>query len=162
MGKRIYSVAWSGTVTNSGGNADLWEVLPADDHPVALRGFRLGQTSEVGDAQEESLRIRVIRMTATVTSGSGGSAATGLQVDLAGSSASFGAKVNNATVATTSGVTETLEELGWNERATPLEVWYPDPDFAVKAIQGQALIIRMDQTPADDLTFAGTAWFEEQ
>jgi hypothetical protein len=161
VGKRIYTVPWTGTVTNAGGDADLWEILPADDLPCKIRGFRLGQTSEVGDSAEESLRISIIRMTATVTSGSGGSAGAPEQVDLAAQTPGFAAEVNNTTVATTSGDTEIIEELAWNERASPLEIWYPDPDFAPRAIQGQALLIRLQSTVADDITFAGTLWVEE-
>lgn len=161
MGKTIYTVPWTGTVTNAGGNTDLWEILPADDLPCKIRGFRLGQTSEVGDSAEENLRLSVIRMTATVTSGSGGSAGAPEQVDASGAAPSFASETNNTTVATTTGDTEIVEELAWNERATPIEIWYPDPDFAPKAIQGQALLVRLQDTVADDLTFAGTLWVEE-
>ena len=161
MGKRIFTVPWTGTVTNAGGNADLWEILPADDLPCKIRGFRLGQTSEVGDAAEENLDLSLIRMTATVTSGSGGSAGAPEQVDLSGQAPSFSSETNNTTVATTTGDTETIEHLSWNERATPFEVWYPDPDFAPKAVQGQALLVRLNTTVADDITFSGTLWVEE-
>ena len=161
MGKRIYTVPWTGTVTNAGGDCDLWEILPADDLPCKIRGLRLGQTSEVGDSAEECLRVSIIRMTATVTSGSGGSAGAPEQVDLAAQTPGFAVEVKNTTVATTTGDTEIIEEMGWNERATPFEVWYPDPDFSPRAIQGQALLVRLQTTPADDLTFAGTLWIEE-
>src|SRR5574343_104764 len=63
---RIYSVSYTGTITNAGGDTDLLEILPADDKPVKLRGFTLSQISEVGDAAEEGLRISVIRLPATV------------------------------------------------------------------------------------------------
>lgn len=161
MGKRIFTVPWTGTVTNAGGNTDLWEVTPADDLPCKIRGIRFGQTSETGDSAEENLRISVIRMTATVTSGSGGSAGAPEQVDLSGQAPSFSSETNNTTVATTSGDTEIIEEMAWNERATPFEVWYPDPDFAPKAVQGQALLVRLQDTVADNITFAGTLWVEE-
>lgn len=161
MGKRIYTVPWTGTVTNAGGDCDLWEILPADDLPCRIRGLRLGQTSEVGDSAEENLRISIVRLAATVTSGSGGSAGAPVQVDLAAQTPGFAAEVNNTTVATTSGATEIVEELAWNERATPFEVWYPDPDFAPRAVQGQALLVRLQTTVADDITFAGTLWVEE-
>jgi hypothetical protein len=68
---RFYTVPFSGTLTNTGGDADLLEVLPADDKPVRLRGWVIGQTSEVGDATAESIRISVIRLPATVTGGNG-------------------------------------------------------------------------------------------
>lgn len=161
MGKRIFTVPWTGTVTNAGGNTDLWEILPADDRPCRIRGIRFGQTSETGDAAEESVRISVIRMRATVTSGSGGSAGAPEQVDLAAQAPTFASETNNTTVATTSGDTEIVEELAWNIRATPYEVWYPDPDFAPMAVQGEGLLIRLQSTVTDDVTFAGTLWVEE-
>lgn len=157
----IFTVPFTATVTNSGGNADLWEILPADDLPCKIRGIRLGQTTEVGDTAEEGLRISIIRMTATVTGGSGGSAGAPENVAKSGQTPGFSSETNNATVATTSGDTEIVEELSWNVRNSPFEIWYPDPAFAPKAIQGQALLVRLQTTPADDFTFAGTLWVEE-
>ncbi|GAA1749365.1 hypothetical protein [Nonomuraea bangladeshensis] len=157
----IYTVPFTATVTASGGNADLWEVLPADDLPCKIRGIRLGQTSEVGDAQEEGLRISIIRMRATITSGSGGSAGAPENIAKSNQAPSFTSETNNATVATTTGDTEILEEMSWNVRNSPFEIWYPDPAFAPKAIQGEGLFVRMQTTPADDFTFAGTLWVEE-
>lgn len=157
----IYTVPFTATVTASGGNADLWEVLPATNLPCKIRGIRLGQTSEVGDAQEEGLRISILRMTATVTSGSGGSAGAPEHVAKSGQTPGFSSETNNATVATTSGDTEIVEDMSWNVRNSPFEIWYPDPAFAPAAIAGQALLVRMQTTPADDFTFAGTLWVEE-
>ena len=160
---RIYTVGWTGTVTNSGGNVDLWEFTPADDKPIRLRGFRLGQTSEVGDAAEEGLSLTVIHLGATVTSGSGGSAPTPTPVDTGVNvAAGFTVEINNTTVASSSGTATTVEELAWNNRQSPLEVWYPDRDFCPTVRQAAALVIRQNTTAADDYTFAGTAWIEEE
>lgn len=161
MSSKIFAVPFTATVTASGGNADLWEILPADDLPCKIRGLRLGQISEVGDTAEEGLRISILRMTATVTSGSGGSAGAPEQVDLAAQSPGFSSETNNATVATTTGTTEVVEEMAWNNRNSPFEIWYPDPAFSPKAVQGQALLVRLQTTLADDMTFAGTLWIEE-
>ncbi len=162
MGKsRIYTVPFTATVTASGGNADLWEILPADDLPCAIRGIRLGQLSEVGDAAEEGLRITIRRFRATVTSGSGGSAGAPEEVGRSNQAPSFSSETNNATVATTSGDNEVIEEIAWNIRNSPFEIWYPDPDFAPACIQGEALLVRLETTAADDFTFAGTIWIEE-
>ena len=158
---RIYAVPFNATVTNAGGTADLWEFLPADDKPIKLRGFRLGQTSEVADAAEEGVRITVTRLAATVTS-SNGSSVTPVPLDSANSAAGFSAEYNGATVATTSGATTVVEEMAWNLRMSPFEVWYPDSDFAPKAKQGEGLFIRLETTLADDISFAGTAWVEEE
>lgn len=157
---RIWTLPWTGTVTNAGGDADLWEINPADDKPVALRMLRLGQTSEVKDAEEEGLRITIKRLLATVTS-SNGSAGTAEEPGASAQAPGLSWEFNGATVATTSGATETLEELGWINRQSPLEIWWPDIEFAPKVVQGEALVIRLEDTVADDMTFVGTAYVEE-
>ncbi len=159
---RIYSIVFQGTITNAGGDQDLLELLPADDKPVLLRGFSLSNISEVGDAAEEGLRISVIRMAATVTSGSGGSAPTEVSPDSADSSPGFASEVNNTTVATTSGATSIYAEYGWNIRNSPFVEWYPDRQFALKVKQGEGLFVRLQTTPADDFTGQFTFWVEEE
>lgn len=159
MGK-IFALPWTGTVTAAGGNADLWEINPADDRPVAIRAIRLGQTSEVKDAEEEGLRVSVLRMTATVTSGNG-TAGTEEEMARSAQAASLTWEFNGATIATTSGATEILDEIGWINRQSPLEIWYPDLEFAPTAIQGEALLIRLQDTLADDMTFVGSVLVQE-
>lgn len=149
---RIYYVAYTGTLTNAGGNSDLLELTPADDKPVKLRGMVLSQISEVADAAEEGLQISIQRFPATVTSGSGGSAPTIVPVDSADSAAGFAVECNNTTVATTSSTAVVFGYLGWNVRNTPFDFWWPDPGMAPKAKQGEAIIVRCDTTPADDIT----------
>jgi hypothetical protein len=156
----LFTVPFTATVTAAGGNADLWEVLPDNSLPCKIRGIRLGQTSEIGDAQEEGLRISILRMSATVTS-SNGTTGVPVGVDKHSQSPAFTSKTNGTTIATTSGASETIEELSWNIRNSPFEIWYPDPAFAPRAIEGEGLFVRLQTTPADDFTFAGTLWVEE-
>lgn len=158
---RIYSVPYTGTVTNAGGNVDLLEILPADDKPIKLRGWSIGQISEVGDTAEEGLSLSVIRMAATVTSGNG-TGVTPVPVDSADSAAGFTAECNGATVATTSGASTVVGEHGWNERASPWDFWYPDERFCPKAKQGEGLFVRQNTTVADDYTVCMTFWVEEE
>lgn len=159
---RIYTVPFAGgTVTNAGGNADLWEFLPADDKPIKLRGFLFGQISEVGDAAEEGVEIQIIRLGATVT-GSNGTSVTPVPMDSANNAAGFTAEVNGSSVATTSGTTTIIASIPWNLRSSPFEWWAPDAEFAPKAKQGEGLFIRLITTVADDVTFGGVAWIEEE
>lgn len=161
MTNRIYTVPFTGTITTAGGNNDLWIFEAADDKPIKLRGLRFGQISEVGDIAEEGVQISIIQMTATVTNGNGTSV-TPVKVDSADAAAGFTAECNGTTVATTSGTTTIMDYIMWNIRNSPYETWLPDPVFAPKVKQGEALIIRLDTTLADDITFAGTAWIEEE
>lgn len=159
---RIYAIPFAGaTVTNAGGNNDLWEFLPAANKPIKLRGFRVGQISEVADAAEEGVEIQIIRMAATVTS-SNGTGVTPVPMDSADVAASFTAETNGTTVATTSGATTIIESCPWNIRGSPLEVWYPDASFSPKAKNAEGLFIRLITTVADDITFGGVAWVEEE
>lgn len=161
---RIYTVPFNGTVTAAGGDTDLWSFQAADDKPIKLRGFTLGQSTEVADAGEENLRITVKRLPATWTVGSGGSSVTAKgPVGASGDTAwSFTARTNDTTVGTSSGTTTVEDEFGWNERNTPYEHWYPDERFCPSSKQGEGLVIRCETTLADDMTFSGTAWIEEE
>lgn len=158
---RIYTVSVSGTFTAAGTDADIFELTPADDKPIRLRGLILAQTSEVGDTAEEGIRVSIIRLPATVTSGSGGSAPTPAPVDSHLAAAGFTAEVNNTTVATTSGTAITVEEFAWNERISPIERWWPDEQFAPMAYQTEVIVVRFQTTVADDVSVACTAYVEE-
>lgn len=158
MGRK-YTITASFTLANSGGNADLVEILPADDKPVTLKGFVLSQISEVSDANEEGLEIAVIRMTATVTS-SNGTSNTPTPTD--GADTAFGgtAETNGATVATTSGSTLNYAIIGWNIRNSPFDFFFPE-GYEPTAKQGEGLFIRCNTTAADDITLQILAFVEE-
>lgn len=158
---RMYTVVYQGTITNAGGDCDLLEIQPAANKPCLLRGFRLSQISEVGDSAEEGLRVSVIRLPATLTSGSGGSSPTPQLLNGDDAAAGFSAECNNTTVATTSSTAAILEEIGWNERVSPCDFWPPDERFCPRVKNGEALVVRMQTTPADDFTGIFTFWIEE-
>ena len=158
---KMYRVPYTGTLSAAGGDTDLLSIQPADDKPCRLVGWIIGQTSEVGDSAEENLRITVRHMAATVTIGSGGSAVTAVPLRPGtDTAAGFTARCNDTTVATTTGTSTIMEELAWNERATPWERWIPE-ELRPLAVQGEVLIVRMETTPADDLTGGLTFFVEE-
>lgn len=161
---RFYSVPFNGTVTNAGGDVDLFSLQPADDKPIRLWGFILGNISEVGDTAEEGLRITVKYLPATFTVGSGGSSVTAVSpIDEPSSATTWGftARVNDTTVATTSGTAIVRDEFGWNIRNSPYEHWYPSEKFCPYAAQGAGIVIRQETTAADDYTFSGVCFVEE-
>lgn len=159
---RIYSVPFTGTLTAAGGDCDLCSIQPADDKPCRIVGWEIGQTSEVGDAAEENIRITLLHMTGAVTIGTGGSSVTPVP-ERPGTSqaAGFTARCNDTTVATTAGTSTPCAEHAWNERNTPWEKYILD-EFRKTAAQSEALILRSQTTLADDMTFTLTVWVEEQ
>ena len=158
---RRYNVPFTGTLTNAGGNSDIWIFLPADDKPLALVGFWLGQTSEVADAAEEAIQLSVMHMTGTVTDGNGTSVTPVKAGDQNQAAAGFTSEYLGATVATTSGTTTTLAILGWNMRGSPVYFPFDDPLGQPRAAQTEAILIRCDTTVADDVTLTGTAVIDE-
>jgi hypothetical protein len=160
---RFYAVTYNGTITAAGGNTDLLSVQPADDKPVYLLGWSIGQTSEVGDTQEEGLRVTVQVLPATFTVGSGGTLVTAQPPvgDNGGPAWSFTARCNDTAVATTSGTAIPRGEFGWNERATPWDYWYPHERLYPYASQGQGLVVRNESTANDDLTGSVTFYLLE-
>lgn len=161
---RIYAVPYTGTLTTAGGNTDIWSFAAAANKPITLRGFTLGQTSEIGDAMEENVRVTVTRLPATFTVGSGGSAVTAAATPGASTDTVWGftARANDTTVATTSGTAQVLDEIGWNLRNSPYEHWYPDERFCPGAFNTQGLVVRLESTLLDDITFTGVAWIQEE
>lgn len=161
MGRKYRVPFVATTVTAAGGNTDLWEFIPTDDKPIHLIGFTLGQTSEVGDAVEEGIDITIIYLGATVTGGNG-TTVVPVAIDLGGNvAAGFAAEINATTVATTNGTATIMDAMAWNNRNTPYERWFSDPEWAPLCRQGSALVIRMNTTLADDMTFVGCAYIEE-
>jgi hypothetical protein len=161
---RIYAIPFNGVLTNAGGDTDLFSFQPADDRPIKLRGLLLSQTSVVGDAQEEGIRITIRRMSATFSVGTGGALVTAAAPvhDSADIVWGMTARTNDTTVATTSGTNQVLAEIGWNVRSSPYELWFPDEQFAAKAKQTEGLIIRLETTLPANLTACLTAWVQEE
>ena len=156
----IFSVPVNATVTAAGGDHELFEALASSTRGLRLRGFILGQTSEVGDAAEEGLQIGVYGLGATVTS-SNGSAATARSLDGSGIAPGFTAKNPGTSIATSSGTTYIYMTFGWNIRNSPYEFWFPDSSFCPVCRPSEALVIRQLTTAVDDFSFFGTVFIEE-
>lgn len=136
---------------------DFFEISPADDRPVRIAGLFLAQFSDLGDAAEELLRIRIIRGHAT--SGSGGSAPTPRPLNPRASAAGFAAEVNNTTIAS-AGTAINLHSDAFNIRAG-MGIWFP-PECRHRADQADGtIVVRLLAAPADSLSMSGTLYVEE-
>lgn len=157
---RLYTVPF--TAVSISAAQDLFYIKPAADKPCFLEAVYLsnvGGTADAGDAQEELLRIEIIRLPATVTVGSGGSAPTPGPVAVNDSAAGFTGRVNDTTVATTSGTAVTLHADGWNVRVP--YVWLPPPEHRLPIANAQALVVRLNTAPADAVSCSGVAYVRE-
>jgi hypothetical protein len=141
---------------------DLVYIKPAADKICFIEAFymsNVGGAADAGDAQEELLRVEVIRLPATVTVGSGGTAPTPGPTLAGDNAAGFTSRVNDTTVATTSGTAITHHPDGWNVRVP--YVWMPPPEHRFPVANAQAIVIRLNTAPADALTTSGVAYVRE-
>lgn len=152
---RVYAVSFEGVAVTA--QVDFFELTPADDKPIAIHGLFLSQSSDVGDAAEEILRVKIIRGHAT--GGSGGSAPTPVPLDPNDAAAGCAAETNNTTIAST-GTAVDLYADAFNIRSG-LATIFP-PEMRPMASQANTtIVVRLMAAPADSLTMSGTIYFEE-
>jgi len=159
----IYTAEADITVTSAGGDTTLWEIDPAADKPVTLLGLSFAVTSEIAEAQEEWLRLKIIRYIGGTFTTSNGSSVTPRPQDELNTVAFSGAvEANGTTIASSSGTTQNLEALGLNVRAGYGPIFYP-PEFRhrVYGVAQSAMVINLLNTLADDITLVSTLWLEE-
>lgn len=154
---RMYAVAFVGTeVTNA---QDLFEVIAASGKAVVLHGLVISQESDATDANDAMLPIEVVRMTATVTSGTGGSTPT--PVPLAPSDTAFAGTVDtlNTSGASTDGGSYRVLADAFNVRSG-YQLWWP-PEARPQCVGAQAFVVRLPETPVSAITMSATIYFEE-
>lgn len=152
---RMYAVSFEGVAVSA--QVDFFELSPADDKPIAIHGLFLGQSSDLGDAAEEFIRVKIIRGHAT--GGSGGSAATPVPLDPADTAAGCAAETNNTTIASTGTAVDLYSDV-FNIRAGLATIF--TPEMRPKASQGNTtIVVRLMAAPTDALTMNGTIYFEE-
>lgn len=154
MTARYYTVRVRSSVST--GVSDLWEFRPADEKPIEIVYGVMGQETDMGDAEEEVLRLQWIR--GNTVSGSGGAAITPEELDPVSPAAGFACERFNTTPA--SGGTEHVLHTGlWNIR-TPW-IYYPEPEARPFANEGEFMVLRLAAAVADAITVSSTIYVKE-
>lgn len=133
---------------------DLFELVPASDQAIELQELQIGQTTDLGDAAEETLMVSIILGHAT--SGNGSSITP---VDVWGGAATAQTTCEEAatTIAST-GTTRRVAFLPWNIRI-PL-IWTPTPENRIIVPPSVRAVVRIS-APADSVTAFGSLVFTE-
>lgn len=138
---------------------DLFEILAPADAIVVVHGFEILQTSDVGDAAEEILRIETVRGLGA-TSGSGGATITPQAKEEGFAGPGSTVERNNTTrMIAGGGSLETLEDFGWNIRIPLEKIWTPEARPIISASDRWTLAL--PSAPADAITMSGKVTFEE-
>jgi hypothetical protein len=162
MAGRISYVPFSGTLTAANGDYDLVLLRPGANKPISIMGFMVGQISEVGDAQDEQLDIRILRLAATVTNGTGGAVGVPFSPRSTEEAVAVGytSRTMDTAVATTTGTTREWA-MPQNVRGGAPE-WFPFEPARPTGIQNEALILRLSTAVADDVSIKGWVCVEEE
>ena len=153
---RVYTVVDENRAyATADGDVDLLELDAATDLPIELVGLRLHVLSEVQEAQEEWLRLMIIR--GHTTSGNG-TATTPRPVSPADSAASFAAECYGATIAS-AGTAVNLDAFGVQVRAGA-EFILPE-GLSYWTSGASLLVVRLMAAATDALNYDLTAWVKE-
>lgn len=152
---RLYTVSFQNVAITA--VQDLFLLLPGSSKVIAIQSFELAQITK---NTVEILRIRLKYLPATVTNGSGGGAATPRPVTPGDGAATFTARTNDTTPATSSGTAYDLWADQWNLVNGAL--WVPPiagRPFVIAP--GAACVLGLDTNPAASMTVNATMMVEE-
>ncbi len=152
---RVYATVFENVAVTAA--QDFFEIAPADDKPCRLLSVELSQNTETGDAEEEFLRVKVIRGHATV--GSGGGTDNETPVLPADAAAGYAGGINNTTIASTGSPVDLWAD-NFNIRVGREKVWTPETAPVVSQAEG-TMVVRLMAAPADSVTMSGTIYVEE-
>lgn len=147
------------SITNANGDYVILECTCADDVPITVLGWELDVLSELGEAQEENLRIKIGRGYATTGNGT---ATTARPLDPA-TAAAVGTYEVAGSTPTSAGTEILLGTLGLSVRPGTGSQMGPLPDgFGFKTNQTAGLLsIILTTAVTDDLTLSGFFWVGE-
>jgi hypothetical protein len=133
---------------------DVFEITAAAGARVLIHELHLCQTTDLGDAAEEVLRIGFYR---GVTAGATGTALTEQAYGDSNDGAATAAVVANRGTASTGGTL--LHIIGWNIRIPLERIWTPEtrPVLELSTVGTFKLLT----APADSVTISGTLIWEE-
>jgi hypothetical protein len=136
---------------------DLFMLKAAAGNPITLHNVEL---SAGGVTAAAELRVRLRRLPATVTNGSGGTAPT---ISAVASSTTKGAtatlRANDTTQATTSGTAQILSSWQWNVLGPFQHLPTPPIQFEIQG--GEALVCDLAAAPAASTPISGAIQWEE-
>ena len=130
---------------------DLFQI-EANTVPAIIHAIFLSQTSDVGDAAAENLSIILQRVTDIVTND-----IAEVKLDTGSGVALADLAVNETTELTTGA--EIIHSEAWNIAMS--FIWMPPPEMRIIVQVGNAFVVNLNTTPADELTMSGTMYFEE-
>lgn len=148
---RMYSAPMDAIAVTTA--TDLFHLTVSDT--LVIHALTLCQTTDLGDAQEEVLRVGLYR---EVTGGSGGTALTeSPYLDKDDAAATAVLLAANSSIST-GGVL--LDIIGWNIRVPLEKIWTPETRPSFDSSE-DPVAFRLLTAPTDSITISGSVIWEE-
>ena len=130
---------------------EFFSFVAADDKPIEIVSGLITQHSDMGEAEEEGLRLSIRR--GFDTTPSSGAIITPRPLNPNGSAAGFGCDVNSTLLAAGGSHVVLHQDLFYTRTG-----WFftSPPEGGIKHTQGGWLVVRLDLAPADALSMSGT------
>lgn len=151
---RLYAVTIGAVAVSA--TQDLINVTCTSGMAVRIHSLTLGQKTLT---TWEGKEIKCLRMPATVTAGSGGSAATPRPLNNGDPAATFTARINDTTPMTTGGTAVTLYADVWHFLNGLL--WMPAPEQRPVLAPSQGFAVNLPTAPSGSMTVSATLLVEE-
>ncbi len=152
---RMYTAEFSKVEVSA--DQDVFEIVPADERAVAIHAVYIAQSSDVADAAEEILDIKIMR--GFTSGGSSGSSSTPAPISPLDTAAGAAVEVNNTTIATTGTIVDCHSD-SFNIRAGLQLVFTPECR-PITTATNTSIVVRILADLADAVTMSGTIVFEE-
>lgn len=136
---------------------DLFELHGSGTVNV-IHAVIITQSSDVGDTENEQLRIKLKHGNTLVSAGSGGAAASTLALDRTITQALKSDAISNNTTKASSGTIVDLWSEAFNIHTGFF--WMPTPEMRITIPYAEYFIVELVAAPADSLTMSGTLIFE--
>ena len=157
---RLYTVEFHAVAITA--QQDLFYIKPAADKLCFIEMVKLavsGASADAGDTQEELFDISLLRVPTVVTASAAGNAATPTPISFNDAAASFTARTNDTTKATSTGTILNLDSDGMNSRVP--YIYLPAPEHRLPVANPNAIVCRLNTTPADSILMSGTMLVRE-
>ncbi len=154
---RVYTIEGGPTANTVA--LDLFSIIPAANKICSVHAIYIGQTTELGDAQEEQPEVLIVRGGTAATVGSGGAAPTPRPVEPGDGAAGFTARTLDTTKMTFTGGVNM-----WRDTFNIRNGWQyiPLPEDRIKVHNGNGgLSCALTAAPADSVTWTVCAVIEE-
>lgn len=127
---------------------EFFYLAPAANKPIVIGWANVtsvGLQADTGDSKEDEWRVELIYLPATVTASSGGATFTPNPLSPGDAAAGFTARVNDTTVATSSGTAYNIHSDGMNNRIG--FTYMPPPELYPRVANANAVVLRLANAP---------------